>query len=63
MYMQKNEIFVNFVSEMRGFESKEMVDWENYNDYKSIILIILVTKKEKKNRQQRLFIIESKTKT
>jgi len=32
MYMQKNEIFLNFVSEMRGFESKEVLDWENYSD-------------------------------
>ena len=32
MYMQKNEIFLNFVSEMRGFESKEWLDWENYRD-------------------------------
>ena len=45
MYMQKNEIFLNFVREMGGFESKEWLDWENYSDDKSIILIILVTKK------------------
>ena len=42
MYMQKNEIFLNFVREMRGFESKEWLDWENYNDYKSIITIIVL---------------------
>ena len=38
MYMQKNEIFLNFVREMRGFESKEWLDWENYRDDKSIIV-------------------------
>jgi len=31
---------IDFASEMRGFESKEVVDWENYRDDKSIILII-----------------------
>ena len=24
--------FLNFVREMRGFESKEWMDWENYSD-------------------------------
>ena len=32
MYMQKNEIFLNFVSDLRGFESKEWLEWENYRD-------------------------------
>ena len=41
MYMQKNEIFLNFVRDLRGFASKEVVDWENYSDYKSIIAIIV----------------------
>ena len=46
MYMQKNEIFLNFVSEMRGFESKEREEWENYRDDKSIIAIIVLGVRE-----------------
>ena len=42
IYEEKSAEFLNFVSEMRGFESKEVVDWENYNDYKSIIAIIVL---------------------
>ena len=45
MYMQKNEIFLNFVSVLLCFGEIERMDWENYRDDKSIILIILVTKK------------------
>ena len=45
IYEGKSAEFLNFVREMGGFESKEVVDWENYRDDKSIILIILVTKK------------------
>ena len=40
MIGENSSDFLNFVSEMRGFESKEVVDWENYRDDKSIIAII-----------------------
>lgn len=40
IYEGKSAEFLNFAREMRGFESKEVVDWENYSDDKSIILII-----------------------
>ena len=40
IYEGKSAEFLNFVKEMGGFESKEVVDWENYRDDKSIILII-----------------------
>ena len=40
IYEGKSAEFLNFVREMRGFESKEWMDWENYRDDKSIILII-----------------------
>ena len=33
IYEEKSAEFVDFASEMRGFESKEVVDWENYRDY------------------------------
>ena len=42
MIGENSSDFLNFVREMRGFESKEVVDWENYNDYKSIIAIIVL---------------------
>ncbi len=32
MYMGKFAKFLHFAREMRGFESKEWMDWENYND-------------------------------
>ena len=32
IYMGKSFIFVNFASKKRSFESKEVVDWENYRD-------------------------------
>ena len=32
IYEEKSAEFLNFVREMRGFESKEVVDWENYRD-------------------------------
>ncbi len=32
MYMQKNEIFLNFVRGMGGFEGIEWMDSENYSD-------------------------------
>ena len=41
IYEEKSAEFVDFAREMRGFESKEVVDWKNYSDYKSIIAIIV----------------------
>ena len=32
IYERKSAEFLNFVKEMGGFESKEVVDWENYRD-------------------------------
>lgn len=40
IYEGKSAEFLNFAREMGSFESKEVVDWENYRDDKSIILII-----------------------
>ena len=40
MIGENSSDFLNFVREMRGFESKEREDLENYRDDKSIILII-----------------------
>ncbi len=40
IYEGKSAEFLNFVRDLRGFESKEWMDWENYNDDKSIIEII-----------------------
>ena len=51
IYMGKSFKNVDFVTKWEVFESKEVVDWENYRDYKSIILIIIVTKKVKKNTE------------
>ena len=48
IYERKSAEFLNFAREMGGCESKEVVDWENYSNDKSIILIILVTKKRKR---------------
>ena len=48
IYEEKSAEFVDFASEMGGFESKEWMDSENYSDDKSIIAIILVTKKRKR---------------
>ena len=42
MYMQKNEIFLNFVSVLLCFGEIEWRDSENYGDYKSIIEIIVL---------------------
>jgi hypothetical protein len=42
IYEEKSAENLNFVREMRGFESKEWMDWENYNDDKSIIAIIVL---------------------
>ena len=39
--------FLNFARDLRGFESKEWLDWENYNNYKSIILICDQKRKRK----------------
>ena len=41
IYEEKSADFLNFASEIGGFESKEVVDWENYRDDKSIIAIIV----------------------
>ena len=41
IYGEKSAENVDFASEMRGFESKEVLDWENYRDDKSIIAIIV----------------------
>lgn len=48
IYEEKSAEFVDFARGMGGFESKEVPDWENYNDDKSIILIIHVTPKRKR---------------
>ena len=32
IYMGKSFKNIDFVREMRGFESKEVLDWENYSD-------------------------------
>ena len=42
IYMGKSAKYYIFAREMRGFESKEVVDWENYSDDKSIIAIIVL---------------------
>ena len=32
IYMGKSAKYFSFAREMRGFESKEVLDWENYSD-------------------------------
>ena len=50
-YEENFAIFLYFVREMGGFESKEVVDWENYSDYKSIIAIIVFFWGKKKKKK------------
>ena len=50
IYMGKSFKNVDFAREMGGLESKEVVDWENYRDDKSIIEIIDLNKKGEKNQ-------------
>lgn len=40
IYMGNSAKNVDFVTKIGDFKSKERLDWENYNDDKSIIIII-----------------------
>ena len=42
IYEEKSAENLNFARDLRGFEGIEMVDWENYSDYRSIIAIIVL---------------------